>query len=126
MRSEWPPCTRHDGRHQSVSGQCVHWGAPAALRPGVCPEPGCAAPIMRRLDLGSGQVTLLEEGSDNAHTHQPPITVQLDEAALAEAIGAALAARLKPPPAPPPLILPPTRPESPAPGNGLGGIPRLP
>lgn len=102
-RSAWPPCTKHDGAHRSIWGQCVHWGAPFALRPGVCPEPGCSQPIMRRLEIASGQVDVIEDGSDRPHRHQPPLTVRIDEDALAGAIvSAARASREERRPAPTP------------------------
>ncbi len=82
----WQPCKRHDGKHQDVHGQCVHWGAPAALRPGHCPEAGCGAEIMRRLDLSNGRVTTLEAGSDLPHQHGAPIRVELDPETLASAL----------------------------------------
>lgn len=82
----WPPCARHNGKHQDVHGQCVHHGAPVALRPGVCPDAGCRVEIMRCLDLTSGKVSVLEAGSDEPHTHAAPIRVDLDPDQLAEAI----------------------------------------
>ena len=80
----WPPCGRHNGKHMDVHGQCVHHGAPVALRPGRCAD--CGAEIMRRLDLISGTVTTVEDGSDALHTHAAPIRVELDPDALAQAI----------------------------------------
>lgn len=85
-RGRYQPCAKHDGRHQDVSGQCVHWGARYALRPGRCLA--CAAPTMNRLDLQTGRVSVLEEGSDDVHAH-PAIVVQqpdLDPRDLAAAI----------------------------------------
>lgn len=82
----WLPCVKHSGRHLDVHGQCVHPGAPSALRPGVCPEPGCRAEIMRCMDLSSGRATVLEAGSDQLHTHTAPIRVELDPEQLASAI----------------------------------------
>ena len=123
----WQPCKRHDGKHQDVHGQCVHWGAPAALRPGHCPEAGCGAEVMRRLDLSNGRVTTLEAGSDLPHHHAPPIRVELDPETLASAIvSASRAARQERQPTPvtpeqqTPYVRPPTRN-----GTSLGGIPRL-
>lgn len=126
------PCVKHNGRHLDVHGQCVHPGAPYALRPGVCPEAGCRADIMRRLDLSSGRADILEAGSDQPHTHAAPIRVELDPEQLAAAIvSASRAARQERQPQPPqpvamhpqsPLTYPPSR-------NGhrdpLGGIPEF-
>lgn len=78
------PCSKHSGRHMDVHGQCVHWGAPAALRPARCAE--CGAETMRRLDLTDGSVTTIEAGSDHLHTHAAPIRVELDPDDLAHAI----------------------------------------
>lgn len=124
----WQPCKRHDGKHQDVHGQCVHWGAPAALRPGHCPEAGCGEEVMRRLDLSSGRVTTLEAGSDLPHTHTAPIRVELDPDAIAYAIVSAsrMARQERPqqvnvqPEQQTPYIRPPQRN-----GTSLGGIPRL-
>ena len=123
----WQPCKRHDGKHQDVHGQCVHWGAPAALRPGHCPEAGCGAEVMRRLDLSNGRVTTLEAGSDLPHQHGAPIRVELDPETLASAIvSASRAARQErqhtpvTPEQQTPYVRPPTRN-----GTSLGGIPRL-
>lgn len=80
----WPACAKHSGRHMDVHGQCVHHGAPVALRPGRCAD--CGAEIMRCLDLGSGKVSTVEAGSDQPHTHAAPIRVELDPDMLAQAI----------------------------------------
>lgn len=129
----WLPCVKHNGRHLDVHGQCVHPGAPVALRPGVCPEPGCRAEIMRCMDLSSGRATVLEAGSDQPHRHSAPIRVELDPEQLASAIvSASRAARqAREPQQQPPvamhqqstLVYPPSR-------NGhardpLGGIPEF-
>jgi hypothetical protein len=80
----WPDCKKHDGRHLDVHGQCVHRGAPVALRPSRCVE--CGAETMRRLDLTDGTVTTIEAGSDQPHRHAAPIRVELDPETLASAI----------------------------------------
>lgn len=125
----WQPCKRHDGKHMDVHGQCVHWGAPAALRPGHCPEAGCGAEIMRRYDLSNGRVTTVEAGNDLPHTHTAPIRVELDPESLAYAIvSASRMARQERQPTSvtpeqqTPYMRPPTRNGHAAP---LGGIPRL-
>lgn len=82
----WPPCVSHNGAHQSVWGQCVHHGAPCVLRPGRCAEDGCREPVMNRLDLSSGRISVIEEGSDDRHAHPAPLRVEIDERGLAEAI----------------------------------------
>ena len=82
----WPPCSKHNGKHMDVHGQCVHHGAPVALRPGVCPAAGCLAGIIRRLDLRSGTVDMIEAGGDEEHRHAAPIRVELDPQQLADAI----------------------------------------
>lgn len=82
----YPPCARHGGRHMDVRGQCVHWGAPYAIRPGVCLT--CNAPIMNRLDLQTGRTDVIEEGSEARHVHTAPATV--DPHGLADGIAEAL------------------------------------
>lgn len=82
----WPACSKHNGRHTDVHGQCVHHGAPVAIRPGVCPEAGCRSEVMRVLDLRDGTVRMLEAGGDNEHRHAAPIRVELDPEQLASAI----------------------------------------
>lgn len=82
----WPDCSKHDGKHLNVHGQCVHHGAPVAIRPGVCPAEGCRAEVMRVLDLRDGTVRLLEAGGDQEHRHAAPIRVELDHEQLASAI----------------------------------------
>lgn len=80
----WPACKKHDGKHLDVHGQCVHPGAPCALRPARCAE--CGAATMRRLDLQTGEVSTIEAGSDLLHQHAAPIRVELDADSLAAAL----------------------------------------
>jgi hypothetical protein len=80
----FPACIKHNGRHMDVHGQCVHWGAPVALRPGHCQE--CGAETMRRYDLTTGEDTTVEAGSDAIHWHPQPARVTINEDALATAI----------------------------------------
>lgn len=47
---------------------------------------------MSRLDLQTGRVTILEEGSDELHGHPQPVRVEMDPEGLALAI--VLAARM--------------------------------
>ena len=82
----WPDCAKHNGRHLDVHGQCVHHGAPVAIRPGVCPADGCRSEVMRVLDLRDGTVRMLEAGGDQEHRHAAPIRVELDAQQLADAI----------------------------------------
>lgn len=96
MPARWPPCTKHDGRHLSVWGQCVQWGASVAVKIGTCPE--CSQDVAFSRDLASGRVTVLEAGSDARHLHPAPLVVTvepaIDEGALASAfVRAARAAR---------------------------------
>lgn len=121
----FPACIKHNGRHMDVHGQCVHGGAPVALRPGVCLD--CGAETMRRYDLTDGSVTTVEAGSDAVHWHPQPVRVTLDEDALAGAIlRASRAARQERAPANDSAVYVPRTPER----NGhakpaLGGIPDL-
>lgn len=82
----WPACSKHNGKHMDVRGQCVHHGAPVAIRPGICPAEGCHSEVMRVLDLRDGTVRMLEAGGDELHTHSAPIRVELDPDQLASAI----------------------------------------
>src|SRR6187551_1304217 len=82
----WPDCSKHNGKHLNVHGQCVHHGAPVAIRPGHCPADGCRSEVMRVLDLRDGTVRVLEAGGDELHTHAAPIRVELDPEQLASAI----------------------------------------
>lgn len=123
----FPACIKHNGRHMDVHGQCVHWGAPVALRPGVCQE--CGAETMRRMDLTNGEVTTVEAGSDTIHWHPQPVRVTLDEDALAGAIvRASRAARQErvtvdtQPPTPVAVRPPETRTEAPEPRGDIRGV----
>ena len=122
----WPPCVKHSGRHMDVHGQCVHYGAPVAMRPGVCPQAGCGAEVMRFLDLSNGRLTTVEAGSDQPHTHAAPIRVELDPDALATAIVTASRAarqeRQQEQPSRPVLVAdpePPARPPTTAPERDI-------
>lgn len=84
----WPRCTRHDGRHLDVYGQCVHVGAPVAIRVGPCPT--CGEDVAFSRNLASGRVTVLEAGSDRRHVDPAPVRVELDGQELAEGIAGAL------------------------------------
>lgn len=86
----WPACIRHDGAHLNVYGQCVHRGAPVAIRVGPCPDAGCGRDVAFSRNLASGRVTVLEEGSDERHVHPLPIRVEIDQASLAEGIAGAI------------------------------------
>lgn len=123
----WPACARHNGKHMDVHGQCVHHGAPVAIRPSVCPSVGCMAGVMRVMDLRDGTTRILEAGGDQEHRHAAPIRVELDPQQLADAIvTASRAARQdrqqEAAPAPQPAHVRPTARNGHAP---LGGIPRL-
>lgn len=84
----WPTCTKHDGRHLNVYGQCVHPGAPVAIRIRPCPD--CERDVAFSRNLASGRVTVLEEGSDARHLHPLPVRVEIDEEGLAAGIAGAL------------------------------------
>lgn len=120
----WPACAKHDGKHQDVHGQCVHHGAPVALRPGVCPAAGCLTGIIRRLDLRSGTVDMIEAGSDDLHTHAAPIRVELDPQQLADAIVTASRAARQDRQQETAAVA--TAPESPMPRDDLGLISGVP
>lgn len=84
----WRRCVRHDGRHLDVYGQCIHPGAPVAIRVGPCPA--CGDDVAFSRDLASGRVTVLEAGSDARHAHSAPVRVELDGQELAQGIAGAL------------------------------------
>ena len=84
----WPCCTRHDGRHLDVYGQCVHPGAPVAIRIGPCPT--CGEDVAFSRNLASGRVTVLEAGSDRRHVDPAPVRVELDGQELADGIAGGL------------------------------------
>lgn len=84
-------CTAHQGRHGVVDGRC--W-IPAREQPQPfrwrfthCER--CWASVDVRTEVRTGESITLSAGTDTPHWHEPPLTVSLDPAELAEAIVAA-------------------------------------